>query len=422
MSRDLLLSTTVLLTTALALFGSTTLQSTQECAEGGCCPKQPASCGEGSYGEGVGQGAISDRDGELLVLQDSLAPLTEHFNDRKDLPRVVALLSPTCPGCVHAARALVSEITEKRPGEDLSVTVVWVPMLPSDNEQTAVRAAGLFQDERVTQFYDPARLSGVAWSRDLFASLAQRALSSNTPHGFPTSWIEVLAAKPEQAPIWDVVFFYPGGVEWQGKAPVPADWSKQTCFHASDENGATGVFAVRDLDGEAVNSDWFVEVATGVDALLAGHPRTDQVVGLESPPSSRIEGHEPRRFLVPDQAPEFFQSALARAQEKSLPLVIDFGAEWCNPCQRLKKETLVDPRVAAALTGVELVYVDIDKHPQLARFYGVQSIPDLLFVSREGLVVDRLHSFEAAGEFLGRLERVRKAANSEAVGECCSGE
>lgn len=52
------------------------------------------------------------------------------------------------------------------------------------------------------------------------------------------------------------------------------------------------------------------------------------------------------------------------------PKVIVFTASWCVPC-RAAKPILV--RIEAA--GVEVQVVDIDANPELARKYGVTSVP-----------------------------------------------
>jgi thioredoxin-like negative regulator of GroEL len=85
--------------------------------------------------------------------------------------------------------------------------------------------------------------------------------------------------------------------------------------------------------------------------------------------------------------------------------VIDFWAKWCAPCVRLKKETLQSLVVAKALDRFELVEVDVDQHPDLAKAYGVSVIPDVFLVDREGYVYDRLRAFETSDPFLSRLDR-----------------
>ena len=87
-------------------------------------------------------------------------------------------------------------------------------------------------------------------------------------------------------------------------------------------------------------------------------------------------------------------------------MVLDFWAEWCAPCKRLKKETLDAPEVAKLLAKVQVVFVDLDKHPDLGKAYGVVSVPDLFFVDTDGYIADRLQQFEPPDAFLLRLKRL----------------
>jgi len=79
----------------------------------------------------------------------------------------------------------------------------------------------------------------------------------------------------------------------------------------------------------------------------------------------------------------FEQEVLERS--KTVPIVVDLWAEWCGPCKTLGP---ILERVVAATNGaVELVKVDVDQNPQVARAFQVQSIP-AVFAMVDGKVVD----------------------------------
>ena len=60
------------------------------------------------------------------------------------------------------------------------------------------------------------------------------------------------------------------------------------------------------------------------------------------------------------------------------PAIIDFHATWCGPCKQLAP-TLKD--LAAEYGDDIYIYkVDVDREPEVARAFGVQSVPTLLFI------------------------------------------
>ncbi|HEX2274737.1 MAG TPA: tetratricopeptide repeat protein [Acidimicrobiales bacterium] len=94
-----------------------------------------------------------------------------------------------------------------------------------------------------------------------------------------------------------------------------------------------------------------------------------------------------------------------------VPVVVDLWAEWCGPCRTLGP--ILERAVAASDGAVELAKVDVDRNPEVAAAFGVQSIP-AVFAIRDGKVVD---SFIGAvpertvQEFVARLAPGRSAAD-----------
>ena len=82
-------------------------------------------------------------------------------------------------------------------------------------------------------------------------------------------------------------------------------------------------------------------------------------------------------------------------------ILVDFFATWCGPCKMLSP--ILD-ELSEEVKDVEFIKVDVDEEGDLAREYGVMSIPNV-FLIKDGHVVDSflgLQSKETIIDFINK--------------------
>jgi thioredoxin-related protein len=104
---------------------------------------------------------------------------------------------------------------------------------------------------------------------------------------------------------------------------------------------------------------------------------------------------------------EDYNAARREAQEKGLPLVLDFGTENCFWCRKLDETTFRDPTVAGLISQRFIpLRMDARRNAELTEALHIQSFPTIVLAGSDGKILGTLEGYTEAVRFHEHLERV----------------
>lgn len=86
--------------------------------------------------------------------------------------------------------------------------------------------------------------------------------------------------------------------------------------------------------------------------------------------------------------------------ESSQPVLVDFWAEWCQPCHMIAPHV---EAIANEYDGVlKVAKMDVDNNPMTQGQYGIMSIPTLMLF-KDGEVVERIRGALPKDKILAKI-------------------
>ncbi len=89
--------------------------------------------------------------------------------------------------------------------------------------------------------------------------------------------------------------------------------------------------------------------------------------------------------------------------QSDTPVLVDFGAEWCGPCRALAP--IVEDLASEYEGRLKVGTVDIDKAQEVAKNFGIMSVPTIIFF-KGGEVVDKITGLQAKANLKKRIDAV----------------
>jgi mercuric ion transport protein len=155
-----------------------------------------------------------------LKVVTGIDPIKEVFNKQAGKVKFIAILSSTCGWCLQGGQSVQQGVIDQMAEKNISVIIVWTNMLKADDQESAFRAASMFDNPSVIQFFDAGNQFGDVVAKRL------------TPVG-------------EKA--WDIYLFYDQDAKWETSLPRPFEYAHQLGSTHTPWADQTKYFCGKDL-------------------------------------------------------------------------------------------------------------------------------------------------------------------------------
>jgi thioredoxin 1 len=109
-----------------------------------------------------------------------------------------------------------------------------------------------------------------------------------------------------------------------------------------------------------------------------------------------------------------YDNLIREAKKQKKAIILDFWATWCDPCNKLDKETFSNKELGNYIKDNFLIYkVDIDTFDgvQIMERFSLGVFPTLVVFDPKSGLVRKFKGFYAAGHLQKELEKIQSAHN-----------
>ena len=183
-----------------------------------CCTK--GSCTPETCSSSMPKVSVPNERSKNLKVLSQMNELKDAFNKQSGKVKFVAILSSTCGWCLQGAQAVQQTVIQEMARKDISVIIVWTNMLKADDKDNAFKAASMFKDPAIVQYFD---------SENKFGDLVARKLN------------------PKGEKAWDIYMFFDKEDQWNSSIPRPFEYAHQLSGSIHPWADQTKYFCGKDL-------------------------------------------------------------------------------------------------------------------------------------------------------------------------------
>ena len=111
--------------------------------------------------------------------------------------------------------------------------------------------------------------------------------------------------------------------------------------------------------------------------------------------------------------------AMTQSEKQDKPIMIDFTAEWCPPCQKMEKTTFNQPNVIRKTGDFITLRIDVDKQGAIADKYNCNAgkyggigIPNILFMDYNENRIKHIIGYQDQDNLIAVMDSVLTMAKS----------